>query len=106
MAMRLSRAESKPVHSSAGSDAGDVIQAKIDRAMSAGPSAIARSAKIIDQDAQGRTVVLREGSNGFTCMPGNPNVIGEPAMCADFSLRPGAAINSAKTGASTTSVPR
>jgi hypothetical protein len=24
-----------------------------------------------------------EGSNGFTCMPGNPNVIGQPPMCAD-----------------------
>jgi hypothetical protein len=83
MGMRLSRAESKTVQSSAGTDAGDVIQAKIDRAKSAGPSEIARSAKIIDKDAQGHTVVLREGNNGFTCMPGNPNVIGEPAMCAD-----------------------
>jgi hypothetical protein len=27
--------------------------------------------------------VLREGNNGFTCMPGNPKVIGDPAMCAD-----------------------
>ena len=64
MAMRLRRAESKTVHSSAEGDAGDVIQAKIDRAMSAGPSEIARSAKIIDKNAQGRTVVLREGTNG------------------------------------------
>lgn len=28
-------------------------------------------------------MILREGSNGFTCMPGNPNVVGEPPMCAD-----------------------
>jgi hypothetical protein len=83
MGMRSSRVESKTVHSSAGSDANDAIQAKIDRAMSAGPSEIARSAKIIDKDAQGHTVVLREGTNDFTCMPGNRNVIGEPAMCAD-----------------------
>jgi len=27
--------------------------------------------------------VLREGTNGFTCMPGNPRVVGEPPMCAD-----------------------
>ena len=53
-------------------------EAKIERAMSAGPPEIARSAKIVDKDAQGHTVVLREGSNGFTCMPGNPNVVGDP----------------------------
>jgi hypothetical protein len=28
-------------------------------------------------------VVLREGNNGFTCMPGNPKVIGEPPFCAN-----------------------
>jgi hypothetical protein len=64
-------------------EAGETTQAKIERAMSAGPPEIARSAKIIDKDAQGRTIVLRPGSNGFTCMPGNPNVIGDPPMCAD-----------------------
>ena len=58
-------------------------QVKIERAMSAGPPEIARSAKIIDKDAQGHVAVLRKGSNGFTCMPGNPNVIGDPPMCAD-----------------------
>jgi len=26
----------------------------------------------VDTDAQGKMVVLREGNNGFTCMPGNP----------------------------------
>ena len=69
-------------HSSA-TDAGDTTQEKIARAMSAGPSDVARSARIVDTDAQGNTVVLREGSNGFTCMPGNPDVIGEPPMCSD-----------------------
>jgi hypothetical protein len=28
-------------------------------------------------------VVLREGTNGFTCMPEDPKVIGQPAMCED-----------------------
>src|SRR6516162_5520735 len=65
----------------AGTD--DAMQTKITRAMSAGPDDIARSARIIDTNANGNTVVLREGSNGFTCMPGNPNVIGEPPMCVD-----------------------
>src|SRR6201996_4447306 len=58
-------------------------QAKIARAMSAGPTEIAKSARIVDTDSNGKTVVLREGNNGFTCMPGNPKVIGDPAMCAD-----------------------
>jgi hypothetical protein len=75
-----SRAQSSPAHRTTGIDTGE---AKIERAMSAGPSEIARAAKIIDKDALGHTVVLREGSNGFTCMPGNPNVVGDPPMCAD-----------------------
>jgi hypothetical protein len=64
-------------------EASDTSQAKIARAMSAGPDDIARSARIIDTDAEGNIVVLREGSNGFTCMPGSTKVIGEPPMCVD-----------------------
>ena len=64
-------------------DAGETTQIKIARAMSAGPAGIAKSARIVDTDGHGETVVLREGNNGFTCMPGNPRVVGEPAMCAD-----------------------
>jgi len=63
--------------------ASDTTEGKIARAMSAGPDDIARSARIIDNDAEGNTVVLLDGSNGFTCMPGNPKVIGEPPMCVD-----------------------
>lgn len=64
-------------------DASDTTQDKIARAISAGPDGIAKSARIIDTDAEGKTVVLREGGNGFTCMPGNPSVSGEPPMCVD-----------------------
>jgi hypothetical protein len=64
-------------------DAGETTQAKIERAMSAGPADIAKSARIIETDAEGSVVVLREGTNGFTCMPGNPAVIGQPPQCAD-----------------------
>ena len=59
------------------------VQARIARAMSAGPPEVANSARIVDTDPQGKTIVLREGNNGFTCMPGNPKVVGEPPMCAD-----------------------
>jgi hypothetical protein len=76
-------AESTPGHAAVANDTRETTEAKIERAISAGPPEIARSAKIIDKDAQGHTIILREGSNGWTCMPGNPDVIGDPAMCAD-----------------------
>jgi len=66
-----------------GTAAGETTQAKIARALSAGPADVTKGARIVDTDAQGKTTVLREGSNGFTCMPGNPKVIGEPPLCAD-----------------------
>lgn len=53
------------------------------RPLSADPEVVARSARVIDKDAEGRTIILREGTNGFTCMPGNLSVIGDPPMCAD-----------------------
>jgi|SRR5580658_9920674 hypothetical protein len=68
---------------SCSADDTESIQAKIARAMSAGPPDIAKSARIVDTDPNGKMVVLREGNNGFTCMPGNPKVVGDPAMCAD-----------------------
>jgi hypothetical protein len=64
-------------------DAEDTTQAKIARAMSAGPADVARDARIIDTDAQGNVVVLREGKNGFTCWPGDRNDVGKPATCSD-----------------------
>jgi hypothetical protein len=65
--------------------ASDTLRGKIVWAMSAGPDEIARSVRIIDTDAGGNTVVLRESSNGSTCMPGNPRVIGEPPMWVDVA---------------------
>ena len=59
---------------------GDSTQVKVAHAMSAGPADVARTARIVDTDAQGKMVVLREGDNGFTCMPGNPKVVGDPPM--------------------------
>ena len=79
----VSRAESKTSHNEIATPAGGTTQERIARAMSAGPSDIAKAARIVDTDAQGKMIVLREGSNGFTCMPGNLNVVGDPPMCAD-----------------------
>ena len=63
--------------------AGETNQAKIKRALSAAPPAVAEGAKIVDVDEKGKMTVLREGSNGFTCFPGHPRVVGDVAMCAD-----------------------
>ena len=53
-------------HSSA-TDSGENAQAKIARAMSAGPAEVAKLARIVDTEEHG-AVVLREGTNGFTCI--------------------------------------
>jgi hypothetical protein len=98
-------AESKTSHSGASTTADDTTQEKIARAMSAGPDNISKSARIIDKDEQGNKVVLREGSNGFTCMPGNPNVVGDPPMCADAASMQWASDFSAHKPMPTNNVP-
>jgi hypothetical protein len=56
---------------------------KIRRALSAGPSSITNDATVAETDSQGTMKILRQGTNDFTCMPGDPTGIGMPAMCAD-----------------------
>lgn len=46
-------------------NAGETAEEKISRAMSAAPPAISADATIMDNDG----TVLREGSNGWTCLP-------------------------------------
>ena len=93
-----------PDHSSA-TDAAETTQAQIARALSAGPPEVAKSARVVDTDAQGKMIVLREGSNGFTCMPGNPKVIGDPPMCADAASMQWAADFKARKPKPTNTVP-
>jgi hypothetical protein len=56
---------------------------KIARALSAGPPNVTKEATVAEVDAQGNMKILREGTNDFTCLPGNPKVVGQPAMCED-----------------------
>jgi hypothetical protein len=58
-------------------------EAKIARAMAAGPAAIANHARIADVDENGKAMILRPGTNGWTCMPGHPGMVGHDAMCLD-----------------------
>jgi hypothetical protein len=76
-------AQTMPSGQSSSTSRDDSTQVKIARAMSAGPTDVAKAARIVDTDTQGNTVVLREGSNGFTCNSGNLKVVGEPPMCVD-----------------------
>jgi hypothetical protein len=51
--------------------------------MSAAPEAISRNAAVVTMSADGSMQTLREGSNGWTCMPDNPATPGPDPMCMD-----------------------
>ena len=57
--------------------------AMIASAMSAAPAAVGAGAKIVMMDDKGAMRTLREGANGFTCMPDNPATPGPDPMCMD-----------------------
>ena len=57
--------------------------AKIKRALSAAPDTVAKNAMVVDMDEKGNMTVLREGSNGFTCIAGHPGITGDDPVCAD-----------------------
>jgi hypothetical protein len=55
----------------------------IESAMAAAPAAIAKDATIINAKADGSMESLRQGGNGWTCMPDNPKTPGHDPMCMD-----------------------
>ncbi|MCZ7545958.1 MAG: hypothetical protein M5R40_21635 [Anaerolineae bacterium] len=60
-------------------------QAKIESAMSAAPMTIAQDATILDWafDADGKFIVLREGTNGWSCLPDDTGTSIDDPMCHD-----------------------
>jgi hypothetical protein len=56
---------------------------KVANAMSAAPDAIARGAVVMDFGAEGKLTELRAGTNGWTCLPDNPETPGNDPMCVD-----------------------
>jgi hypothetical protein len=52
-------------------------------AMKAAPKNVAENATIVAPDAKGEMRTLRKGTNGFTCMPDNPETPGPDPMCWD-----------------------
>jgi hypothetical protein len=55
----------------------------IDNAMSAAPKAVAENATVVAFDANMSMRTLREGTNGFTCMPDDQATPSNDPMCAD-----------------------
>ena len=74
-------AHSVPV---SGQDDADT-EAKIENAMSAAPSSISANATILDyeMDDAGNFVVLREGSNGWSCFPDLMSTPSDDPQCND-----------------------
>ncbi|RTZ43436.1 hypothetical protein EKL30_10145 [Candidimonas sp. SYP-B2681] len=58
-------------------------KALITSAMSAAPAKVGTGATIVAAEAEGKMRTLREGTNGFTCMPDNPTTPGPDPMCLD-----------------------
>ena len=58
-------------------------ETQIARALSAAPPDIAKDATVAEMDSKGNMTILRDGTNDFTWMPGDPKGIGQPAMCQD-----------------------
>ena len=57
---------------------------KIARAMRSGPPEITRDATVAEMDHTGNiTEILQKGTNGWLCVPGDENRIGDPPMCVD-----------------------
>jgi hypothetical protein len=57
--------------------------ALIASATAAAPRAIGDHAAVIAPDAKGKMVTLRPGTNGWTCMPDEPDTPGLDPMCLD-----------------------
>jgi hypothetical protein len=52
-------------------------------AVSAAPAAVGKAATVVMPEADGKMRVVRKGTNGFTCMPDNPETPGPDPMCWD-----------------------
>jgi hypothetical protein len=81
LAGRLALPDSIPPVARVGTS--DSTQQLIARALAAGPSNVAKGATVAVRNRDGTLTVLRKGTNDFTCLPGDPNKVADPALCAD-----------------------
>jgi len=57
--------------------------AKIANAMTAAPAAVSRNATVVEMAEGGSVKTLRQGTNGWTCVPDDPSTPGNDPMCLD-----------------------
>lgn len=57
--------------------------ATVRSALAALPAGLRNGATVVAMDGKGGMRTLKQGSNGFTCMPDDPNTPGADPMCAD-----------------------
>ena len=55
----------------------------VSSAISAAPAAVGKAATVVMANPDGSMKTLRQGTNGFTCMPDNPATPGPDPMCMD-----------------------
>ena len=63
--------------------AADGDAAAIASAMSAAPKSVSADATVMAMDANGKMRTLRKGTNGWTCIPDDPQTPGPDPMCMD-----------------------
>jgi hypothetical protein len=56
---------------------------KVANAMAAAPEAVSKDATVLDFDADMKPRTLKQGSNGWTCLPDYPKSPGVDPMCLD-----------------------
>lgn len=69
----------KPIYPAAALDKDALIQS----AMSAAPESLAKDAIVVTFDEKMEMVALKKGSNGWSCMPDNPDSPGNDPECDD-----------------------
>src|SRR3990167_2030330 len=52
-------------------------------AMTAAPAKVSKGSTVVAMEADGKMRTIRQGTNGFTCMPDNPATPGPDPMCMD-----------------------
>ena len=85
VAVGLARSGSVAGQDAASPAVGQDAAAKIENAMTAAPASVAAKATILDNelDANGKFVLLREGSNGWSCFPDAPATPSDDPQCLD-----------------------
>jgi len=76
-------AADKPAAMAKGKGPSAADRTMIQSAMRAAPRKVSAGATIIAMEGDGKMRTLREGKNGFTCMPDNPATPGPDPMCLD-----------------------